>query len=508
MGQSPLDHTIWIWLALGAYALFILYFAIRGGMNTKSMQDYASGTFQFSPLAVGLSLAAGMTSAATFIINPGFVAYYGISGFLSMGVFLPIGAMVSLVIFSKKFKKIGAGLQARTISQWMSTRYQHKNLGLYFAFLSLLLITFIVLICVGLTQIISKAVQVEPTYVLIGIIVFTFGYMMFGGANSMVYTNMIQAILMLIVAIFLLTSGYEHFANGVFGFIEQLKNIDPQLVKPINTSSPLFRDWFEVMFCQLVVGVAIVCQPHIITRVLLLRKDSDVNRYLTIGVIVQTLFFLVVFAGLYARILFPDLTQNAKSIALDAVMSSYVIEHFPVYVSILLVLGMISAGISTLEGLIQALSTTFTLDITPRLFPKFNINGKTGLILNRSIIFVLAIISFVLSYQQIIAPDLSVGIFAQNGVYAYFSAAFVPVLFGIYFKNAHGNTVFYASVIAVIVHFSIYYGRISDYMESGTRNPGIAAASAILISLFVGLTIHYLSTQYKTKLSSKLANES
>lgn len=507
MGESPLNHTIWIWLALCAYSLFILFFAIRGGLSTRSMQDYASGTFQFSPIAVGLSLAAGMTSAATFIINPGFVAYFGLSGFLSMGVFLPLGAMVSLVVFSKKFRKIGAGLQAKTISQWMSTRYQHKNLGLYFAFLSLLLITFIVLICVGLTQIISKSLQIAPVYVLIGIVVFTFGYMMFGGANSMVYTNMIQAILMLIVALFLLTSGYEHFAGGVSGFIEKLQNIDPELVKPINASSPLFRDWFEVMFCQLVVGIAIVCQPHIITRVLLLRKDSDVNKYLTIGVVVQTLFFLVIFAGLYARILFPNLMQNGKEIALDAVMSSYVIEHFPVYISILLVLGMISAGISTLEGLIQALSTTFTLDITPRLFPSFKITGNSGLILNRSVILFLAIISFILSYQQIVSPDLSVGIFAQNGVYAYFSAAFVPVLFGIYFKNAHGNTVFYSSIVAVIVHFTIYYGRLSSYMESGTRNPGIAAASAILISLFVGLTIHYLDKQSKSKYPSKIINE-
>ncbi len=110
---------------------------------------------------------------------------------------------------------------------------------MFFAVLALLLITFIVLIHVGLTQIISKALDLSPTTVLIGIVVFVFGYMMFGGANSMVYTNMIQAVLMLIVAFLLLGSGYEHFSQGVHGFLAKLQAVDPALV----TSTTLqYRD--------------------------------------------------------------------------------------------------------------------------------------------------------------------------------------------------------------------------------------------------------------------------
>jgi sodium/pantothenate symporter len=48
-----------------------------------------------------------------------------------------------------------------------------------------------------------------------GITIFVFGYMMFGGANSMVYTNTIQAIIMLIVAIMMIYSGRE-FLKTVF----------------------------------------------------------------------------------------------------------------------------------------------------------------------------------------------------------------------------------------------------------------------------------------------------
>lgn len=474
--------TTVIWLLLLAYMLFILYVVVRGARRVRTMRDYATGSVHFSPVAVGLSLAAGMTSAATFIINPGFVAYYGISGFISMGVVLPMGALISLVVLSKKFRAIGQHISAKTLAQWIGMRYRHKAFARFFAFLSLLLITFIVLICVGLTQIMSKALDVQPVYMLAGIIIFTFGYMMFGGANSMVYTNAAQALMMLVVAILLLSSGYRHFEGGFSGFLDSLRSIDPQLTASFHTGSPLFRDFFEVIICQLIVGMAIVCQPHIITRSLLLPHAGAVNKYLITGVVVQTLFFLVVFAGLYARLDFPDLTNGGKPIPLDAVMSTWVIEKFPGYVSVLLVLGMIAAGISTLEGLIQSLSTTITQDILLPVMP--SLEGR-GIWVNRLVITLLAVVAFALSYEQLINPDLSVGIFAQNGVYAFFSAALVPVLMGIFCKNIPAYIPFAAAVVAFVVHFSVYYGRLTPYMAAGTRNPGVASALAILCALGV-----------------------
>ena len=477
-----------VWICLTMYVVVILYFVIRGAKKTKSMADYATGTFQFSPAAIGLSLAAGMTSAATFIINPGFVAYYGVSSFLSMAVFLPLGAIISLVILSKKFRKIGNVIQAKTIAQWLGTRFHSDGFRLYIAFLSLLHITFIVLICVGLTQVLSKALNAEPLYVLIGIVIFTFGYMMFGGANSMVYTNMIQALLKVVIAVIILASGYHFFTSGDGGLFTKLNLIDPQLTKPFNTSSPLYRDFFEVVICQFIVGVAIVCQPHIITRSMLLKHDKDMNRFLTVAIGLLLLFFMVIFAGLYGRLVFPDLKINGAALQLDGVMSAYVITSFTPFVSLFLVVGLIASGMATLESLIQSISTTITSDIIKPLSGKTEL--KNELAINRLVIAIMAAVTIFISYQQITHPDLSVGILAQNGVYASFSAAFVPLLFGMFLKDVNKAAPIIASVVAIVVHFSVYYGRLTSYMEHGTRNPGIASAIAIISSLAVGGIIH------------------
>jgi sodium/pantothenate symporter len=492
------SFTGYVWIAVIAYMALILFFVIRGAIQTKNISDYALGNIAFSPIAVGLALAASMTSAATFIINPGFIAYYGISGFLSFGLVLSISSLVSLIIITKGFRKVGTSVKALTMAQWIGNRYQNKGYALFFGFVSLLLITFIVLICVGLSKLLSKALNVEEIYILISVIVFVFGYMMFGGANSMVYTNMIQASLMIVVAIILLTSGFEHFSEGISGFLAKLKAIDPALTQGTNEQSPLFRDYFEIIFCQIVVGIAIVCQPHIITKSLLLKNDNQVNTYLVVGVIVEFLFFLVVFAGLYARLEFPNLTVDGSLLSLDGVLSAYVVKKFTAGIGIIVVMGLISAGLSTLEGLIQSLSTTITQDVIQPIFgnPKLQ-----PVILNRLTIAFLAIVSFVFSWQQLISPDLSVGIFAQNGVYAYFSAAFVPVIFGTFLKQVPLHIPFTSSIAAILIHFSVYYGRLTPYMQEEVRNPAIASTLAILGSLAVGLILFAYAKYRKEKVS-------
>jgi len=472
------------WILVLVYSGIILFFVIRGAGKTKNISDYAVGSIIFSPYAVGLALAASMTSAATFVINPGFIALYGFSAVISYALILPLAAVTSLVILTKRFRNHGTSVKALTMAQWMGTRYNSKGYALFFAFISLLLITFIVLIAVGLTKVLSKTLDVSELYILIGIVVFIFGYMMFGGANSMVYTNTVQAILMLVVAFILLGSGYQHFSSGISGFITKLNCIDPKLTGLTNTASFMFRDFFEIVIAQIIVGAAIVCQPHIITKSLLLKNDKDVNKYLIAGVIVELIFFLVVITGLFARLAFPELTYNGVPLKMDGIIPAYVVSEFPVFIGLIVVLGLISAGISTLEGLIQSLSTTITSDIILKTSAgkKFN-----PVILNRIVIALIGIASIYISYDQLMNPKLSVAIFAQNGVYAYFAAAFFPILVGMFFKKVPAAAVFTASVTAITVHFLMYYGKIGvPFSISTGENPGVAAAVAIIVSFIIG----------------------
>lgn len=503
------QQIIGTWILISVYSFAILYFVIKGALSIKSISDYAVGNISFSPVAVGLSLAVSMTSAATFIINPGLIAMYGFSGVISFGIIFPIASLFSLVLLTKSFRKYGQNVKALTLAQWIGERYKSKGYALFMAFLSLLLITFIVLILVALTKVLSKAMNIDEMYILLGIIVFVFGYMMFGGANSLVYTNTIQAVVMLIVAFILLGSGYEHFKDGIDGLFDKLRNISPDFAHSTNPNSVLFRDFYEIIFAQLIVGIAVVCQPHIITKSLFLKKEKDVNRFLVTAVIAEIIFFSVVWVGLFARILFPDLEVDGVALKTDGIIPAYVIKLFSsgiisVIIGLVVVLGLISAGLSTLEGLIQSLSITITKDIIEPLFGNKIEKEKTYITINKVAIILLAIVSFFITYDQLLNPKLSVAILAQNGVYAYFSIAFIPIVLGVFSKHDNLIPPLMASITAMVVHFGVYYGLpllvskaglsfgfFTKYLEGTIRNPAIASSTAIIISLIVGVSLHY-----------------
>ncbi|WP_211363115.1 hypothetical protein [Gelidibacter salicanalis] len=65
-----------------------------------------------------------MTSEATFIINPGFIALYGVSGVISFALVLPIAAFISLIVFTKGFVKQKKVVKATTMAQWIGKRYK------------------------------------------------------------------------------------------------------------------------------------------------------------------------------------------------------------------------------------------------------------------------------------------------------------------------------------------------------------------------------------------------
>jgi sodium/pantothenate symporter len=495
----------------------VLYFVIKGALSIKNISDYAVGNVVFSPVAIGLSLAASMTSAATFVINPGLVAVYGISGVISFGLVFPLASIASLVLLSKAFRKYGQSINALTIAQWIGARYKSKAYALFMAFLSLLLVTFIVLILVALTKVLSKSLNIEEGYVLFGLITFVFGYMMFGGANSMVYTNTIQALIMIVVAFILLGSGYEHFKGGMDAFLLKLSSIDTNLSKSPNPASILFRDYYEIIFAQIVVGIAVVCQPHIITKSLLLKNEKDVNKFLITAVVVQALFYLVIVVGLYARLTFPNLSMDGIAIKTDGIVPAYVLHVFAngyvsVIIGLVVVLGLISAGMSTLEGLVQSVSTTVTTDIIKTLFGKKITNQNHYININRFVIVILAIVTFFITYDQILNPKLSVAILAQNGVYAYFSVAFYPIIFGIFSKSTKLASPLAASITALVVHFGVYYllpvlvlqynldfGFFTKYLQGEIRNPAIASSAAIILSVVVGLIVMYFQRRIDKK---------
>lgn len=98
-----------------------------------------------------------------------------------------------------------------------------------------------------------------------------------------------------------------------------------------------------------------------------------------------------------------------------------------------------------------------------------------------------------LTQDSFTTAALSVIIFAQLGVYAYFAAAFVPVLFGTFLDDAPLSAVATAAMVALTVHYGLYYtgdAWFPYYQTTTVDNPGISTALAIVAATLAGGAVY------------------
>jgi SSS family solute:Na+ symporter/sodium/pantothenate symporter len=366
-----------------------------------------------------------------------------------------------------------------TVPQWLGERYGDRRLTVVFACASMLQVTFLVLIVTAIVVVIMQVLQIGMWPALVMVVVFTFGYILFGGASLHVWSNSVQAVTMIIVAVLLVGSGIEAFSGGLSAFFERLDAVAPHYGSMVNPDSLLFRDLFEVVVANFVIGLAIIMQPHIISKSLYLRSEKDVNTYLVTAMVAGTVFTSVLVVGLFARL------SLGGEIPPDRVVATYIAGSFAPGLRAFIMLGVLAAGFSTLEGVILALSTIFGNDFYGTIA---RMRGAAEEQLSRQLLrvgriflVVLAPVTLLLSWRQIVAPSLSVAIFAQNGIYGLFAATFAPVLFGIFSKRATASLALAAAVAALAVHFGMYYGGITHYHN----NPAVPATAAIVVSTLV-----------------------
>jgi SSS family solute:Na+ symporter/sodium/pantothenate symporter len=474
-----MNETFLPWVLLIAYAAVIVAMAWSNRRRAADIQSFSVGSRRVPPFFVGLSLAANMTSVATFVINPGLVHAYGWAGVVGYGMAAPLGIFIGLVVTSKRFRRVGDRFTVLTVPQWLGERYGERRLTVFFALVSMLQVTFLVLIVTALALVLMSVLAIGMWPALVMVVGFTFAYILLGGASLHVWSNSLQALTMLAVAVILVASGAAAFDGGLTAFFDRLGAVAPHYGSVTNPDSLLFRDLFEVVVANFVIGLAIIMQPHIISKALYLRSERDTNVYLVTAMVAGTVFTAVLLVGLYARL------SLGGELPPDRVVATYIATGFSPGLRAFIMLGVLAAGFSTLEGVVLALSTIFGNDFYGTIARGRGLAGErlraALLRVGRIFLVALAPVTLLLAWRQIVAPSLSVAIFAQNGVYGLFAATFAPVLFGIFSERAGAGAAFASAGTALVVHFGMYYGGITVYHN----NPAVPAACAIVAGTLV-----------------------
>ncbi len=461
------------------YIMVLLYvgltFALAywGMKKTKDLKGFSIGNKDMSPVLIGLTMAASIASTATFVINPGFVYVHGLSAYLHYGVAAPLGTLVAFLCLTKGFRQIGEVKGALTIPDWIFHRYGSRGFALFFAGINLLSITFVVLILVGCSLLMTALFPISQQVGLIIVLLFVFSYILMGGTYAHAYTNSFQAVMMLGIALFLFFHGVGKYSpEGIGESINYLSSISPSFMSMFNPESNLYYDFFSVFASGFIITFALMLQPHILSKILYIKNDKDVSKFLWTTIAVGFCFGLILFTGFFAQLAGLDLANQ------DAVVSVYVATEFSTgtfgpYILIFITLTMLAAGMSSLDGILVSLSAMVVNDIYLPYKGNDLQAHRRALMLSRFVLVGLGLLAFALAWN----PPALVGLFAQKGVYGLAAALLVPILIGVLYK---GDIPLYIPVTGALVGV---FGHFFLHLGFGVDNPAVSASVAILLSL-------------------------
>lgn len=464
--MSPQTFTV---LLLTGYALLVYVLSLKGMRQTQSKTGFAIGNKDMSPWLVGITLSASISSSATFVINPGFVYVHGLSAYLHFGVAGALGIAIGLIVLSKRFLSIGEAQGSVTIPQWIKHRYDSPKLGVFFACLNLLSLTFVVLILVGCSILLSGLLGIDQKQALVAVLLFVFSYVLMGGTYAHAYTNALQGVLMLFVSVGLFVHGWHYFGGQPLAALE---SVGSDYAAVFNPSSNLYFSMFSVFTSGFIITFALMLQPHILTKVLYLKDERDTRIFLITAIGSGTLFMLILFVGFYAKLAGYDIEAQ------DVVVTQYLLEETShsaagQYIRAFIFVALLAAGMSTLDGILVALSAMIVTDV---LEPA-GLNAERGLQVARWVLVVIGLIALALAWN----PPPIVGLFAQKGVYGLAAASFVPIVFAAFFKTRLSpSTIGLAAFVGLGTHLCLN-------MLFGVANPSISATYGIFAASAVGV---------------------
>ena len=198
------------------------------------------------------------------------------------------------------------------------------------------------------------------------LVVVTGIYTILGGLHTVMYTEAIQAIILLFGSAVLLFIGLDK----VGGWHKMIESIPPEKLNMFRPLSDPDFPWLGILFASPIVGVWYWCtDQHIVQRCLAGKNEREARRGTIFAAYLKLLpFFIFLVPGLIAVAMVKQgtlvLTDN------NAAFPTLVKEIMPIGLRGLLAGGLLAALMSSLASVYNACSTLFTMDIYQKIKPE------------------------------------------------------------------------------------------------------------------------------------------
>ena len=357
---EPIDLAI-----IGLYFALVFGIGFYFSLKERTSEDYFLASRNVGWFAIGASLFVSNISTEHFIGLAGSGATSG----LAVGHFEWLACLILLVL-GWVFVPFYLRSNVFTMPEFLERRFS-RQCAIYLASVSILayIFTKISVHLYAAAIVLERVVGWSPMTAAVLLVVATGVYTIAGGLAAVIYTDMVQTLVLLAGAIALTWIGLDK-VGGFAGLRAAVPADYFSMIKPV--AHPEFP-WTGIFLGAPILGLWYWCTDQVIVQRVLSAKDEGHAKAGTIfaGFLKILPVFILVLPGLIAFALFPDLfhVENGHVRNGDIAYPTMIVNLLPPGLVGLMVAALLAALMGAMSAVFNSASTMVTLDFYKKIRP-------------------------------------------------------------------------------------------------------------------------------------------
>ena len=447
------------YLTLGAYLGLIVWMGWYFSKRNTSADDYFLGGRRVPWWAAGLSIYATMLSAITYISQPALAFAFDWQAYLGYFAIL-IMAPVVIVFYLPFYRR----LNITTAYEYLEKRFNLATRmfgSISFVLFQLIRMGIVVYLpALAISTVIGM--DIYSAILMMGILAII--YTVLGGIEAVIWTDVLQVCVLIIGLIVGLV--YISLEIGDLGSIIQTAIEDNKLQ---------MVDWrfstTEVVTWSLFLGsIALNIAPYttdqaVIQRYLTTPTEQEARKSIWLNGLLAIPAGLLIFSmGTFLYVYFkghPELLNVGMEN--DGIFPLFIANQLPAGISGLVIAGIFSASMSSLDSSMHSISTVVTVDFYQRFTRETS--DAVSLKVARWVTVIVGILGTILAGFMALYPVTSLFFLFQEFVGLFGSALAGVFILGIFTRKTHGYGALAGGLISVLVLVYLkYYTALNFYI--------------------------------------------
>lgn len=455
-------------VVVGVYVVVLVIIGLYSSRRIGNVGDFFIGGRKIGPWVSAFAYGTTYFSAVMFVGYAGKLGWgFGMHTMWIVAGNVLVGSLLAWLVLAKRTRTMTFRLDAITMPEFLSARYNWDILKPIAALIVFIfLVPYSASVYKGLGHLFEANVGISYEMAVAFMAVITGVYLLMGGYIAVTLTDLFQGIIQLCgvaIMVFLIAGPF-----GLLGAAQQasLPENAPALAAP----GP-FPGWLVLFSLVIVTSLGAWGLPQMVQKFYSIKRTADIRA----AMIISTLFAVVIAGGAYFTGAMSHLYFTAETLPKDPdmIIPQLLALNTPAWFSILILLVVLAASMSTLASLVLVSGAAISIDLLG-LRARGKDADSRGVLILRVLCGVFVGFSVVLAMTKVtfIVNLMVISWGALAGVFL------APYIYGLFWKRA--NT--HGAVAAMLAGFGTAVGC---FIAWGSPGVPVAGALAIVVPLAV-----------------------